>query len=594
MPGRIPDDVLDSIRERTSIVEIVSGHIALKRAGRNFVGLCPFHNEKTPSFTVSEDRGLYHCFGCGESGTVFTFLMKVDGIDFIGAVEQLARKAGVHLPEEGGSQRREDRDRWYQLNEAAQRRYVDVLRSPDGAAARAYLARRGTADETIERFGLGFCPAEAGGLTNAIRDRPMAITAAMALGIVGRRPDGRLFDRQWGRITFPIRDGSGRIVGFGGRALEDRQPKYLNSPESPLFHKGRVLYGLFEARAAIRSTARVVIVEGYMDVLALAQSGIANVVANLGTALTEDQLRLAKRHGAAETVVFFDGDRAGRAAALRTFELCAEADLLAYGAFLPEGEDPDSFVRARGADATRALIEAPTALADYFLDAVDPGAGASLLQRQEAARRVGGVLGRVHDPVQFGILARLAAERLQLDEGVFRELRRGGSRGRPALHDANRAGSESAATPLVALTPEESTLLEAMALGRDSCELAVASVEIEAVLSPAAATIARQIAAAWMSSDSIETTIDCLPREFAERAAAAAFGQGPLANIDRNQVVRDCLVRLERRRRALQLRDARDRLRRADRDGDVDRIREGVRETHRLLPPAAPRPSGRT
>lgn len=583
MRGRIPDEVLESIRERISIVEVISGHVALKRAGRNFVGLCPFHTEKTPSFTVSEDRGLYHCFGCGESGSVFSFLMKVDGVDFLGAVEQLASAAGVRLPDDGATRSQEDRTRLFQLGEAAQRRYREALRGAPGRAAREYLAARGLNEDILERYGIGFCPSEGSEFLNAIGGRAKAIEAAVKLGIVGRRDDGRLFDRQWGRVTFPIRDGSGRIVGFGGRAMDDRQPKYLNSPDSPLFHKGRILYGLFEARAAIRAAQRVVIVEGYMDVLALAQAGIHNAVANLGTALTEDQLRLAKRFGAMETVAFFDGDRAGRAAALRAFEICCAAGLLAYGAFLPEEDDPDSFVRSRGVDATRDLLASPISLADFFLDTIDPGAAASLLERQAAAKRAGGVLSRTVDPVQFGLLARLAAERLRVDESVFRELRRGAkSPAMPPSEGQRRSAQTEDAPPDPGLGAEEATLLEAMALGRDACDAFAAHPDGVRLLSAKATQLAHQISAAWEQGHAAEAIVDLLPPASVQRVAAAAFGQGPLAGVDRVKLVRDFFAYVERRSISARLRDARERLRHAEQAGDEAGIRARLHETRRL------------
>jgi len=583
MSGRIPDEVLETIRARSSIVEVVSGHVALKKAGRNFVGLCPFHAEKSPSFTVNEERGLYHCFGCNEGGTVFTFLMKIDGLDFVGAVEQLAQRVGVAITRDDGAQgRKEDRNRLYQLNEAAQRRYATALKSEAGSAAREYLAARGTKPDVIDQYGLGFCPTSGSEFIAAISGRPEATQAALALGLIGRRPDGRLFDRQWGRVTFPIRDGSGRIVGFGGRALDDRQPKYLNSPESSLFHKGSTLYGLFEARSAIRSSDRVVIVEGYMDVIVLAQNGITNVVANLGTALTPEQLRLARRFGASETVAFFDGDRAGRAAALRAFEVCSAAGLLAYGAFLPDAEDPDSFVRKYGAEATVALLAAPISLLDFFLEEVDPGRDATLLQRQEAAKRVGAVLAQAADPVQFGLLARAAAERLGVDEGVFREMRR--HRTAPRVVAATTAAAPAPPQPNhPTFTREEATLLEAMALDRDATDEVFRHDGVDDLLSPPAADIARALQQAWNAGGQSDTVLDRLPADLASRAAAATFGEGPLAGADHVRVVRDCIGRMQRRREENQMRELRGRLKRAEQVGDERQVQDEMREGARLL-----------
>ena len=400
MAGKIPEDTLQAIRERVSIVEVVSGYVTLKKAGRNHVGLCPFHSEKTPSFTVNDDRGLFHCFGCGAGGTVFTFLMRADRIEFPEAVEMLARRAGVTLPQRSEAEPGGDpRDGLVELNETAQRCFREALQSAAGAAARQYMEKRGLRAATIERYGIGFCPRNGSGLVRTLGGNGARMQKAVDLGLLGRRADGSVYDRFWGRVTFPIRHGRGHILGFGGRTLGTEHPKYLNSPESSLFHKGQVLYGLFEARAAIREVERVVIVEGYLDALALVEAGIGYAVASLGTALSTTQLRLARRF-APEVVVFFDGDRAGQEAAVRSFTLCAEAGVWGLGAFLPEGFDPDTYVRARGASAARSLLEQATPLADFFIHRLDPGPQASCAaaRTRRRARRPG------HRPVSGSAL----------------------------------------------------------------------------------------------------------------------------------------------------------------------------------------------
>jgi len=582
MAGRIPDEILETIRERVSIVEIVSAHVSLKKAGRGYSGLCPFHSEKTPSFTVSDDRGLYHCFGCGEGGTVFTFVMKMDGLDFPSAVETLAQRANVRLPEAGAAPRRDDRRQLLQLNDAAQRRYVSALQSSQGAEARKYLEARGLSDEIIERYGIGFCPANGSAFVQAIQAKPKAVEAAIGIGLVGRRSDGRLFDRQWGRVTFPIRDGAGQIVGFGGRSLGEQQPKYLNSPESPLFHKGSVLYGFYEARTAIRERDQVVIVEGYMDVITLAQFGFANVVANLGTALTESQLRKTRN----QVVVFFDGDRAGQAAAMRVFEISAKAGIWANGAFLPDKEDPDSFVRNHGVAATRALLDAAVPLAEFFLARIDPGPRATMAEREAAARRVGEALAQVEDAVRFTLLARQAAERLDVNESVFREMRAAAAR-RPKLpRDSERtieidAGASAVAEQQLGL--EEKTLLEAMALDRGACNLVADSGAIESLLGPAAAPLARMILDAWEDEGSVAGLIDKLPQEIGARVAAGLLGQGPLADADKVRIARDCIAGLERRDRQSRSRTIRSRLKRAENEGDEHAVRAELTESNEVL-----------
>ena len=329
MARRIPDETLQAIRDRISIVEVISAYVSLKRAGRNYVGLCPFHGEKTPSFTVSDERGLYHCFGCGESGTVFTFVMKIERLEFLDAVAQLAKRAGVALPRArrrrpGGAPPRAALRRERAWPSASFARRWPARRA---ATARRYLAGRGLSRETITRYGLGLAPAGGTVLASHLATQRVPVELALQAGLLGRSDGGRVYDRFRGRVMFPIRDRRGRTIAFGGRTLGDEQPKYLNSPETPLFRKGEGVYGVAEARDAIRSADRVVLVEGYMDALVLVQEGIPYTVATLGTALTAAQLRLLRPLGGEQLAmyVFFDGDRAGRQAALRAFAVCAEA-----------------------------------------------------------------------------------------------------------------------------------------------------------------------------------------------------------------------------------------------------------------------------
>jgi DNA primase len=578
MPGRIPDETLDAIRERVSIVEVVSGYVTLKKAGRNYLGLCPFHSEKTPSFTVNDERGVFHCFGCGAGGTVFTFLMRTDRIDFPEAVTILARRAGVALPERrtelgaSGEQRRE----FIELNEAAQRCFTDALSGTVGAPARQYLQKRGVSTATVERYGVGFCPHPGTGLARMLTAQRKAIPKAVELGLLGRRSDGTLYDRFWGRVTFPIRDGSGHIVGFGGRTLGSEHPKYLNSPESPVFHKGNVLYGLFEARDAIRDAGRLLIVEGYLDALALVEAGIGYAIASLGTALSAAQARLARRF-APEIVAFFDGDRAGQEAAVRAFAVCAQVGVWGLGAFLPEGFDPDSFVRTRGRAATLSVVEAAIPLADFFIHRLDPGPDAALPERARAAEKVGQVLSQVRDPFQFSLLAAKAAQALRVDEAIFRNLRAAASP-RPA----STAPSMQARPPEV-LRPEEATLVEVMALDREVAAL-VSHREILAGFSSATlAEAGRAVLAAWENEASSASAVDHLPASVAERVAAGLLGEGAIAHGDRLRVARDCIERVEQRKRRLEASEIRAKLRQAEAAGDEVRLREQIRQNNNLL-----------
>jgi DNA primase len=577
MAGTISDDTLQAIRERVSIVEVVSGYVTLKKTGRNYVGLCPFHSEKTPSFTVSDERGLFHCFGCGAGGTVFTFLMRADRVEFLDAVRVLARRAGVPLPAradrcDGGEQRQELLD----VNEAAQRFFREALQSSIGQPARQYLDKRGLSKAAIDRYGLGFCPPNGGGLARRLGARRVLNARASELGLVGRRPDGSVYDRFWGRVTFPIRDGSGRILGFGGRTLGSQHPKYLNSPESSLFHKSQVLYGLFETRQAIREAERIVIVEGYLDALALVEAGIGHAVASLGTALTAAQLRLARRF-APEVVAFFDGDRAGKDAALRAFAVCTEVGIWGLGAFLPEGFDPDTYVRTHGGAATRALLEQAEPLADFFLRHLHPGPDASVRQRANAAERIGQVIVRARDVFHFDLLAKKAAQQLGVDEVLFRDMRSapGSSRiAQPAV---------TARIPDERFRPEETTLLEAMALDHEVARLVAHRGVLDSFHSVVLAQAGRALLAAWEAGGTSTSALDQLPAALAERVAAGLLGEGPLAQGDRLQVARDCIQHIERRTQRSQAREMRAKLQQAEASGDDARYREQLQRNSDLI-----------
>jgi DNA primase len=575
MAGQIPDETLQAIRERVSIVEVVSGYVTLKKAGRNYLGLCPFHAEKTPSFTVNDERGLFHCFGCGAGGTVFTFLMRADRLEFPEAVETLARRAGVTLPPRservpGGAMR----DELIELNDTAQRCFRESLQSARGSAARQYLERRGLCSATVERYGLGFCPPNGSGLARALAGKASSTQKAVELGLLGRRADGSLYDRFWGRVTFPIRHGRGHILGFGGRTLGAEHPKYLNSPESTLFHKGQVLYGLFEARTAVREAERVVIVEGYLDALALVEAGIGYSVASLGTALSAAQLRLARRF-APEVVVFFDGDRAGQDAAVRSFTVCAEAGVWGLGAFLPEGFDPDTYVRAKGPTAARTLLEQAIPLADFFMGRLDPGPQASVPQRARAVEQVGRVIMQFPDPV-FSLLARQAAQQLRVDEAVFREMR-------TAAAPQGPSPVQHETRPPTLLPPEESKLLEAMALDQEVARLVGHRCTLDSFRSPALADAGRAVMAAWEKEHSSVAALEQLPADVAERVTAGLLGEGAIATADRMQVARDCIERIERLSRQSRARKSLAELREAERRGDEAAYREQLKRHNELL-----------
>lgn len=365
-----PAQFLDELKTRVGLADVVSKRVKLVRKGREHHGLCPFHKEKTPSFTVNEDKGFYHCFGCGAHGSVFDFVMETQGLSFPEAVEQLARDAGMEVPRADPEERERAKRRktLEEVNEAACGFFEQKLFLPEGREALDYLHRRGLTDDDIRRFRLGFAPDGRGVLRSALAREGVDDGLMVEAGLLIQPPDGGRdpYDRFRGRVIFPITDRRGRVVAFGGRILGDGEPKYLNSPETPIFHKGRTLYGLHQALKPARDAGRVIVCEGYMDVIALALAGFPEAVAPLGTALTEDHLRELWRV-VPEPVLCFDGDAAGGRAAGRAAERALplmKAGLGLRFAYLPEGLDPDDLIRSKGKPAMDTVLEAAMPLSE--------------------------------------------------------------------------------------------------------------------------------------------------------------------------------------------------------------------------------------
>ncbi|CAN0456181.1 unnamed protein product, partial [Discosporangium mesarthrocarpum] len=368
-----PPQFLDELRARLPVSAIVGRKVRLVRRGREHTGLCPFHNEKTPSFTVNDDKGFYHCFGCGVHGDVIGFAMETEGLSFPEAVEKLAAEAGLPVPQSTPEDRAREKVRatLYDVVEQACRWYEAQLRAPEGRAGLDYLRGRGYDDATIARFRLGFAPDGRGKLTAALRQNGIEQGQLVEAGLI-KLPEGGGEPRDYffNRVMFPIGDRRGRIIAFGGRILGDGQPKYLNSPDTPLFHKGRTLYGWAAAREAARDAGTVIVTEGYTDVIALARAGFRHAVAPLGTALTEEQIVELWRM-ADEPILCFDGDNAGQRAAFRAAQralpLLKPGKSLRFVA-LPSGEDPDSLITGQGAPAMDALLNRARPLVDMIWD----------------------------------------------------------------------------------------------------------------------------------------------------------------------------------------------------------------------------------
>ena len=417
MAGRIPRAFIDDLIARTDIVEVIGSRVPLKKAGREWKACCPFHGEKSPSFTVSQTKQFYHCFGCGAHGTALTFLMEHDRLPFPDAVEDLAGRAGLEVPREGGAgpdPRDRQLDDLYALMAAADQHFRDALR--DSERGKDYLKGRGLVGETAARYHLGYAPPGWDAILRKFGATDAGQQALLAAGlIIERSADAQrgqgFYDRFRDRVMFPIRDTRGRVVGFGGRILDQGEPKYLNSPETPLFHKGRELYGLYEARQELRNIERLLVVEGYMDVVRLAQAGIHYAVATLGTATTPEHLnRLFRVTG--DVVFSFDGDKAGRQAAWRALETClpfAKEGRQIKFLFLPEGHDPDTLVAEEGREAFEARVAGAMPLSEYLVSHFAAETDlASVDGRARLAELARPLIGRVPE----GVYRELLVERL--------------------------------------------------------------------------------------------------------------------------------------------------------------------------------------
>lgn len=370
--ARIPDEIIDTIREQADIVDLVSDYVTLKKSGKNYQGLCPFHNEKTPSFSVNSERQIFHCFGCGKGGNVFKFLIEHEKLTFVEAVHHMANRLHITIPETARdrevSSEAENLARVTQF--AAKFFHEELLNSHQSAPVRQYIVQRGLSDTTVHTFSLGFAPDSWDALLNAAKQKNISPDWLEKAGLA-KAKDDRFYDAFRNRLMFPIFSPSGRVVGFGGRALSDEdQPKYINSPESPIYHKSQVAYGLFQTKDTIRRDGRVIVVEGYMDLISLYQNGIEAVAATCGTALTTDHARLLARY-AQQAFLVYDADEAGSRAAVRGLEPLVESGMWTRIVQLPKGDDPDTYVKTHGTEGFMTQIEQASSIADFMASQYD-------------------------------------------------------------------------------------------------------------------------------------------------------------------------------------------------------------------------------
>jgi DNA primase len=423
LKGYIPEDKVEEIKSRTDIVDIVSQYVTLKKAGRNLIGLCPFHKEKTPSFTVRQDKQIFHCFGCSEGGDAISFLMKVSQMSYPEALRQLAAKAGVVLPERAISRNEKEhlgvREQYYRVNGLASAHFSRNLALPVGKAAREYLSKRNIGPDAITAFTLGYAPDSWRNLRDYLEKEKISILTAEKLGLLVPREGSGSYDRFRGRLIFPIEDTSGRVIAFGGRIMGEGVPKYTNSPESEIYTKGKHLYGLYRTREEIRQKGFAILVEGYFDLIALWSYGIRNVVATLGTALTHEHVDLIRRY-TQNMAVIFDSDEAGKKALSRSIDFFLAGNMKAKAVVLPDGYDPDDYVKTFGKERLDETIKHAGSMIDYYIDHVI-GERRGLEEKREALRQAIALIKTISSASEKDLFVRRVSERLGIEQDVLRK-----------------------------------------------------------------------------------------------------------------------------------------------------------------------------
>ncbi len=423
----IPEEIVAEVRHSLDIVVVISEYINLKKAGRNYVGFCPFHQEKTPSFTVSPEKQMFYCFGCGQGGNLFSFIMDIEKVSFPEAVKMLARKAGIHIPEKELTAVQQEQAQYKEklrraMLLAANLYHYLLVDTPFGKEALAYLRRREVTSDSIKRFGIGFAPDSWTTFLSFARKKKLSLETLSKAGLISSRSEGlSYFDRFRKRIIFPIHDPAGQVIGLGGRILGDREPKYLNSPQTPLFDKSKCLYGFNHARSAIRKKGFSLIFEGYMDVVIAHQYGIANAVASLGTSLTMEQARLLKSQ-AEEVIIVYDADTAGQAATWRGLQILKEAGCLVRVASLPTSMDPDDFIRNNGAEIfLDKIISKALPLIDYQLKKTKQKYDINnTAEKVQYSRETIAILADIKDVLERDNYIQKVAEELSLPETSLR------------------------------------------------------------------------------------------------------------------------------------------------------------------------------
>lgn len=581
---RYEDRILDEIQSLTDIVEVISGYLPLKRAGRTFKTLCPFHPEKSPSFIVNPDKQIFHCFGCSAGGNVFSFLMKHENMSFPEAVRELASRVNYKLPEPTRQSKEafSESESLFQIYQWAHEYYAANLKSEKGKAARDYLKKRGFDEESLKDLTLGWALPEWRGLFEHLIRKGAQDSLLTRSGLIQRGRDGHPYDLFRGRLLFPIHNLQGKVVAFGGRGLADETPKYLNSPESPIFRKRRELFGLHLAKRSLAGEdAKILIVEGYFDFLKVYTSGFRNVAATLGTSLTEDHVRVLRRF-TQEAVVVYDGDKAGEAASLRGLEVFLEGEMSVKVASLPAGDDPDTFLEKQGKEAFQQLIDQALDFFDFKW---------KLLTARYSVKDSGGLLkisnefletlAKVKNPILLDRYLKKLARLLGTGEDSLRIklAQKTAARPRPAAPAATEPAPQVFSMPVF---PEEGTLLALLLEEPDLWHRGASELHKEDFKLPAAQDLFKVIRNLYESgATSYQQVFNRLEDE-SIKSLVTAYSMTELGRADKEKAFSDCLRKIWERRKSEKLERLRLAIARAEETGAGNEL-AGLLEEYRTL-----------
>jgi DNA primase len=548
--GLLSEEKVSEIRDRSSILEVVSDYVTLKKTGRNHRGLCPFHSEKTPSFMVNEEKQIFHCFGCGEGGDVFAFLMKAGHYSFPQAVEELAKRYGVRLParELSASQKKQmdKRESLFEINRIASEYFRDLLtRRREGEEGRRYLSQRGISQEVVAEHGLGYSTDRWDGLVEHLREEKASLDLARELGLIFPKKREGWYDAFRSRILFPIFDLHQRIVGFGGRIIKEGEPKYLNSPESSIYHKGEVLYGLQVAKRYATDKDCIIVVEGYFDLLTLHQYGWRHSVATLGTALTPQHIRTLKRY-TKNLITLFDADLAGVQATLRSLPLFLEEEVAGKTVILPNGEDPDGFLRKGNLEDFTKRVEQAVPLIDFFFQRLMRTYDVKSVDGKVRIAKEGlALLGKIPDRIRRDFYTKALAERLDVKESFLYEMLPSSPKGRP------KEGEDSKESSLERTFPKSEEMVVRLMVHHPEV---IPTISQEGVLKEFESPILQKIAKVLEDLYQRKGRLD-LPEALASfeetlkgRLCEFAFQESGLEGGDRGRILQDCMQKIRGKR----------------------------------------------